>query len=585
MGLSQVCPSDISLINRSSLLLPEKVMSAHRKRNQVLKTLRKLQIEQLEVRQAMNADSDDQISEAKILTRSASDRISPSTDVDMYKFQAAAGETIDFDIDTEQNGAGGLDSYLRLFNAAGQRLNQDSAGRQDWSDNAAAPGDDRLGVDSYLRYRFSAVGTYYIGVSNNANRTYNPSTGTGDVSGGTTGRYELLLRRLTADRDDQIAEAKDLGTLRTDLWKSESADIDSDLDVDMYKFTVRAEALRVYFDVDTARNGPGGLGGYMRIFNAQGSQLAFNNDAAAPGDIRVGFDPFLRFTFPSAGTYYVGISNVGNQNYDAITGGNDTPNWQHALGEYRLRVRALGEDRNDSIAVNEARIFSRAVDSRAQELNGEIAWDVDVEMFKITLRQTQSIDIDIDTPRNGPGVEDKNLDSYIRVFDSNGNPIPGAENDNAAAPGEPLGSDSFLRLRLAAGSYFVGVSNRGNIRYNAVTGGGDAESWQNTIGTFKINVRTSPGSQNLVAGGGTSNPNPPNNSNDFGVNSSARSVNGPVSMGINTTSVMSALAANASHSNAFADSSDVWFSRIGRPQVARTEDDSLLSDFNRIDFI
>jgi len=283
--------------------------------------------------------------------------------------------------------------------------------------------DDRLGVDSYLRYRFSAAGTYYIGVSNNANRTYNPSTGTGDVSGGTTGRYQLILRRLTADRDDQIAEAKDLGTLRTDLWKSESADIDSDLDVDMYKFTVRAEALRVYFDVDTARNGPGGLGGYMRIFNAQGSQLAFNNDAAAPGDIRVGFDPFLRFTFPSAGTYYVGISNVGNQNYDAITGGNDTPNWQHALGEYRLRVRALGEDRNDSIAVNEARIFSRAVDSRAQELNGEIAWDVDVEMFKITLRQTQSIDIDIDTPRNGPGVEDQNLDSYIRVFDSNGNPI------------------------------------------------------------------------------------------------------------------------------------------------------------------
>ncbi len=73
-------------------------------------------------------DPDDAISESVSvgnvtttpITRTGS--IAPDTDVDLYAFAVTAGQVVDFDIDTTLNGAGGLGSYLRLFNPQGQEL-------------------------------------------------------------------------------------------------------------------------------------------------------------------------------------------------------------------------------------------------------------------------------------------------------------------------------------------------------------------------------------------------------------------------------------------------------------------------------
>ncbi len=80
--------------------------------------------------------------------------------------------------------------------------------------------------------------------------------------------------------------------------------ISVDTDVDMYRITV-AKGQTVDIDIDTPFNGPGGLGSYLRLFNSSGQQLASNNDGAAPGETRVGFDSFLRYRFTNAGTYFV----------------------------------------------------------------------------------------------------------------------------------------------------------------------------------------------------------------------------------------------------------------------------------------
>ena len=56
----------------------------------------------------------------------------------------------------------------------------------------------------------------------------------------------------------------------------------TDIDVDMYRFTVTSGQV-VDFDIDTAENGPDGLGSYVRLFNSQGQQLAANNDACRTG--------------------------------------------------------------------------------------------------------------------------------------------------------------------------------------------------------------------------------------------------------------------------------------------------------------
>src|SRR6267142_2180228 len=132
-------------------------------------------------------DPDDQISEAIALgaltqTRSTTNQIDTSTDVDLFSFSVAAGQKISFDIDPPPTSAA-VDSLLRLFDSAGNQLAQ--------NDNAPAPGESPS-LESFLSYIFPAAGTYYVGVSGNLNNTFNPLTGDGDTPG-PTGPYTLIL--------------------------------------------------------------------------------------------------------------------------------------------------------------------------------------------------------------------------------------------------------------------------------------------------------------------------------------------------------------------------------------------------------
>ncbi|MEL7039549.1 MAG: pre-peptidase C-terminal domain-containing protein, partial [Cyanobacteria bacterium J06592_8] len=56
----------------------------------------------------------------------------------------------------------------------------------------------------------------------------------------------------------------------------------------------------------------------LRLFDGEGNELAANNDGAA-SDEEFSRDPFIEFTAETAGTYYVGVSQLGNRNYDPFT--------------------------------------------------------------------------------------------------------------------------------------------------------------------------------------------------------------------------------------------------------------------------
>ncbi len=132
-------------------------------------------------------DPDDQISEALPLgalmqTRSSTNQIDSSTDVDLFSFSVAAGQKISFDIDATPTSAA-VDSLLRLFDSSGNQLAS--------NDNSPAPGESGS-TESFLSYNFVTAGTYYVGVSSSANSTYNPLTGDGDTASA-TGPYTLIL--------------------------------------------------------------------------------------------------------------------------------------------------------------------------------------------------------------------------------------------------------------------------------------------------------------------------------------------------------------------------------------------------------
>ena len=294
----------------------------------------------------------------------------------MYSFTVTPGLVVDFDIDTALNGTGGLGSYLRIFNALGQQLAA--------NDDGVAPGENTLGFDAYLRYTFSAGGTYYVGVSNNTNKTYNASSDAGDIAGGlnSIGDYTLIIQTPTTsvgDADDAINEALALGPIST-TPNVTNADISVDTDVDMFSFTVTS-GLVVDFDIDTPNNGTGSVQSYLRLFNVNGTELSSNNDGTAPGENTLGFDAYLRYTFATGGTYYIAVSNATNVTYSPTSGSGDTAGGANATGAYQLRVTALPIDTDDEITEASAlgSITTTAI-TRSSTINP----DIDVDLYSFT---------------------------------------------------------------------------------------------------------------------------------------------------------------------------------------------------------
>jgi len=393
----------------------------------------------------LTIDLNDQISEA-INLGAAPGRtdasINPADDVDMYRFTVQAGQRVGFDIDRPTGGR--LDSYIRLFNGQGTQLA--------FNDDGAAPG-ETFSLESYLEYTFATGGTYYLGVSGFGNFNHNPITGNGD-SNGSTGDYSLILTILTdlsADTDDQISEAISLGS--TDVSITRGGAISVGQDVDMYSFTVGSTRV---VSIDLDRPAGSSLDSYLRLFRADGTQIAFNDDGPTPGE-SASFESYLSLTL-DAGTYYVGVSGYGNSNYNAITGAGDGSG---STGSYSLIVTA---DVDPDDAINQANNLG-TISNTIQQTGFTIDNPRDVDMFRFVVTAGQRVTFNINRPSGS-------LDSYIRLFNDQGTQL--ASNDDGPTPGESASVESYLDFTFnTAETYFLSVSGYGNSTFNALTGDGD----------------------------------------------------------------------------------------------------------------
>lgn len=294
-------------------------------------------------------------------------------------------------------------------------------------------------------------------------------------------RVESLENRnlLAADLDDSLSEARPLG-LVSEQPMSVAADISEATDVDMVRVTL-GSGQSIDIDVDTPTNGPGGLGGFLRVFNEQGLEVAFNNDAMAPDDGAIGFDPYIRFTAQQNGNYYIAVSNWANTLFDPIGGEGDMAGQEHATGSYVMTVKGVPQFDSDD-AISEAIALGGAGPTR-YSVDGMIDSDIDVDMYRIELGNGQDVEFDIDTVANGPG----GLGSYLTLFDANGNFV--ASNDDGVAPGETLGFDAYLRLSVAMGGpYYLAVSNYGNTSFSPITGDGDTGGSMYATGTYRLTI-------------------------------------------------------------------------------------------------
>ncbi len=378
---------------------------------------------------------------------SVTDSIDTSTDVEMYRINVTAGQTISFNIDKTAGST--LDSYLRIIDAQGYNVTANS--------NAAAPGEIN-GTDPYVEYTFTTAGTYFVGVSGEGNYYYNPISGSGAVSGGTGGFKLTTIDLGTQDPNDQITEASSM-TIGTTVNGSLTTLIDANL----YRFTVTA-GQTISFNINTPA---GTLDSFLRIIDAQGYNVTSNSNAAAPGETN-GVDPYIEYTFTTAGTYYAGISGEGNYYYNVLTGGGKQ--FANSTGSYSLTTIDLGtQDPNDQISEASSIAIGTTI-------NGSLTSLIDVNLYRFTVTAGQTISFNINTPAG-------TLDSFLRIIDAQGYNV--TSNSNAAAPGETNGVDPYVEYTFTTGgTYYVGISGEGNYYYNVLTGGG--KQFANSTGSYSL---------------------------------------------------------------------------------------------------
>ena len=245
-------------------------------------------------------------------------------DVDLYAVTLGLGQRLQVDVDPTAYGFAG-DTVLRLFNANGTQVA--------FSNNTAAPG-ETVGIDPYLDYTATVAGTYYIGISGAGNTTYNPEDTTTGTNGATANYQMTVQLGNTAGTPREVLAFEGtndllLSAVPTGLSSQNRGSFvqtgrigdhpfisgpNAGFDVDMLAVQLNAgETMRVDVDSDWFHDY---VDAELRIFDANGVELAFSEDAAAPGESTRRFDPYINFVAQTTGTYYIGVSGTFNALYD-----------------------------------------------------------------------------------------------------------------------------------------------------------------------------------------------------------------------------------------------------------------------------
>ncbi|MEW6493893.1 MAG: S8 family serine peptidase, partial [Cyanobacteriota bacterium] len=125
------------------------------------------------------------------------------------------------------------------------------------------------------------------------------------------------------------------GTFKDKGAIGDNPNLASGLDVDFLQIQLNAGD-QVTIDIDTAGLNSS-LNSVVRLFDLSGNQLAFNDNAAASGETS-SLDSYLEFTATVSGTYYIGVSGLGNSSYDPSIQGSGSLG---STGNYNIEVSLI----------------------------------------------------------------------------------------------------------------------------------------------------------------------------------------------------------------------------------------------------
>lgn len=233
-------------------------------------------------------------------------------------------------------------------------------------------------------------------------------------------------------------------------------------DVDLVRFEVLAPGTVTV----TATKDGSSLDAFLRIFDINGAQIAFDDDSLGNLNARV-------TVALGTGTYYAGVSGASNSGYNPSVAGSGTDG---STGGYVLNFGLSSSDPNG--------LLSGAVPLNLGGAQGEevipgfIGADFnapvgssDVDIFRVVVPDNGTLFLDIDTPDANGFV-----DSVLRIFDEAGNELTARSDDDLAPdeltdPFDPsIVTDEFGNpVGHATDSYVDGTVLRGDVYYIAIS--------------------------------------------------------------------------------------------------------------------
>lgn len=403
------------------------------------------------------------------------------SDVDLFKIVVPDDGTLLVDVDTPFD-QDFVDTYLRIFDEslAQVGLNDDGfatdilGNRVEFNAGGGITVDgSNAGVghttDSFVTAGVQRGKTYYIGISDFQNQSYNPGDLGNRATGGTGGFYNVSIDFVNNDRNGSIAQSVNVSTLpltdQLGLIGFDGTNAVGNRDVDLLKIRPAAEGLlEIRGDSFSLAGNADPVDLVLMLFDAAGTRLAQVDDVN-------GADPALRIRVPANADYYVGFSGKGNDSYDPFILGSGAAG---DTGEYRINIRlldagagaAFSDDTAASAAVRALSLGATITSALGLDAGGYVSGDDDVDVYKFVATSSGLVEIKAFT-QDAFGA-----DTVLRLFSAGGSELAFSDNDSAGTV------NSRIQYNVTAGkTYFVGVSGAGPSArsYDVRTGSGRGE--------------------------------------------------------------------------------------------------------------
>ncbi len=359
-------------------------------------------------------------------------------DVDLYAVSLESPGNLVLTTAAVSGGAAGVVS-IRLFDTNGAELSR-------------AEGTVGVGYPVLTSTRLTP-GTYYVGISGAGNTGYLITSGVGVSDATSTGDYSLSVTVTNPDPNGVVQGAVPFEGFPNSYPGFIGADLGLEVgsqDVDFFE-VYAPDAGSLIVDIDAAiPYGAQAVDTYVRVFNDQMQQIAFNDDQSA-GNI----DSYLVVALTRGQHVYVAVADFWNKNFNPADPFDRSS--EGVGGFYDIALRFDNSDADGTVLTSTTKTIGALVSGIVgQDASTTVGADgsKDVDFYQYDPGATGLLDLTL-TATDGTFVGSLS----VWVYDSTLNDV--------VRIGEVSGSTARLIGRVdASQTYYVAVTGRGNSGFN-----------------------------------------------------------------------------------------------------------------------